>query len=153
MDITDLTPVLCSLLVSIREEGGEGGGNPDGPEGLPSNALPGGEVESLRRRLLRLEELDERFDGLSIVAETRRLIAEALSGQGDLLPRLSRGPHALRKGLEPLRQSILTAVAASVAGASDQDLLAAVNFKKKRAGNWVVSLGVCHTVDCVLCIV
>lgn len=110
--LKDLIPVICDLINSVRAE------------------HPDSEIESadIAHKLIRLEELDDRFEDLALVAEMKRVIA-------DVVPEGKNGVALRpRKGLEPLRNRLLGTVAEAVGGLSNEDVLQAILFKKARPG-------------------
>lgn len=120
MDISeDIVPVICDLLNNVRTTSSGDGTN---------------EISEVQQQLLRIEELDDRFDGLSLVTEIKRLIEEVISNSTTTLTS-DIGVSALPlKKIESLRSQIFGAVASHVNSMDAGAIQQAVHYKKKPSG-------------------
>ena len=122
MDITeDIVPVICDLLNNVRASDSSGGNT---------------EINALQQQLLRLEEIDDRFDNLSLVKEIKRLISEVISSTAATVTSDVSVSSLPLKKIESLRSQIFTAVSNYVSSLMEvEKLRQAVYYKNMSSGN------------------
>lgn len=123
MELTqDLVPIVCDVLNRIRSD--------DTSQESPGSLA---EILQAQQELMKIEEKDDRFDNLNLVIEIKRLISALIPCDSSSGPEIGVSTQPW-KGLDHLRREILSAVEASIAQLSDENMVHFVDYKKQKAG-------------------